>query len=66
MNEQDKALQGELGSSLWIVSSINGEKLAEYSLNSMPVWDGMAAAYNKLYLSMIDGKVIALEGNESK
>ena len=58
------ALYGQLSLSLWVASAADGKKLAEYSFDSTLVWDGMAAAYNRLYLFMSDGRVVALEGKE--
>ena len=42
--EQDAALQGEQGALLWAVSASDGNKLAELALDTLPVFDGMAAA----------------------
>ena len=48
----------------WSVTTIdeNGNKLTEYKLDSLPVFDGMAAASERLYISTIDGNVLCLEG----
>jgi len=40
------------------VSTTDGAKLAEYPLDSLPVFDGMAAANGGLYMATKDGKVI--------
>ncbi|MFC1497603.1 PQQ-binding-like beta-propeller repeat protein [Verrucomicrobiota bacterium] len=56
--EQADALQGNRGGILWAVSSDDGAKLAEYKLDAPPVWDGMAAAADKLYISLKDGSVV--------
>ena len=45
-----------------MVDKEDGKTLAEYKLDSKPVWDGMIAAHGKLYLSMADGSVICFEG----
>jgi outer membrane protein assembly factor BamB len=55
---QNDALEGKLGGSLLAVSAVDGKTLFEYHLESLPVWDGMAAARGKLYLSTIDGDVL--------
>jgi hypothetical protein len=60
--QQVAALEGKQGALLWAVSAANGEKLAEYSLDALPVWDGMAAAGVRLYLSTRSGKVLCLLG----
>ncbi len=42
---------------LMAVSTADGKILAEYPLDACPVFDGMAAAYGRLYLTMKNGKV---------
>lgn len=42
------------------VAAASGETLAEYPLESEPVFDGMAAAYGRLYLPLKSGSVICL------
>jgi outer membrane protein assembly factor BamB len=60
IQKQMEALNGGKGSLLWAVSSATGEKLAEYNLESLPVFDGMAAAEGKLYMAMKDGSVLCM------
>jgi hypothetical protein len=50
----------EHDSVLAVMSANDGEVLREYSLETEPVFDGMAAAYGKLYLSLKDGSVVCL------
>jgi hypothetical protein len=38
----------------------DGRQLSELQLPSPPVWDGLAAANGKLYLTLMDGKVLCL------
>jgi outer membrane protein assembly factor BamB len=64
VNEQTAALEGRKGALLWVVSASDGKKLAEYNLESPPVWDGMAAANGRLYLATNDGKVLCFGGKE--
>ena len=52
--------QGKLGGVLWVASSEDGRKLAEYKLHAAPAWDGMAAAGGRLVISTVDGKVSCL------
>ncbi|NIP22909.1 MAG: PQQ-binding-like beta-propeller repeat protein [Phycisphaerae bacterium] len=52
----------ENDSVLAVMSAADGEVLKEYSLETEPVFDGMAAAYGKLYLSLKDGSVVCLGG----
>jgi hypothetical protein len=59
---QDAAMAGEKGALLWAVSAEDGKKLAEYRLDSLPVFDGMAAADGHLYLATTDGSVLRFAG----
>lgn len=45
---------------LYVVSAEDGRELARYKLDSSPVFDGMAAAYARLYISTEDGSVLCL------
>jgi hypothetical protein len=56
--DQAAALDGKKGALLQVISTGDGSKLHEIRLNSNPVFDGMAAAGRKLYMSTTDGKVI--------
>ncbi|MDP6546589.1 MAG: PQQ-binding-like beta-propeller repeat protein [Phycisphaerae bacterium] len=58
--DQLAAIEGKAGAHLWAVSTVDGEKLSELKLDSVPVFDGMAAAGGKLYIATIDGKVVCL------
>ena len=57
LREQSDLLKGKDGGRLWAVSTQTGEKLSEYKLDSLPVWDGMIAADGKLYLTTMNGDV---------
>ena len=57
LEEQDALLEGQNGALLWAVSTADGNKISQYNLESLPVWDGMAAANGRLYLSLKNGKV---------
>jgi len=54
------AFEGRRGAQLWIISTTDGQKLAEYPLESLPAFDGMIAAQGQLYASMKDGSIICL------
>ncbi len=62
LREQTSALDGQKGALLHVVSASDGKKLAEYKLETVPVFDGMAAANGRLYLSMKNGRVQCFEG----
>jgi hypothetical protein len=51
------AYSGELGASLLALSAANGKKLAAYKLPSAPVWDSIAVAKGRLYISLADGTI---------
>jgi len=63
LTEQLKMLAGQKGGLLWIVSPENGEKLAQYTLDVPPIFDGMIAANGKIFISTMDGAVECLKGN---
>ncbi|MHC4249628.1 MAG: outer membrane protein assembly factor BamB family protein, partial [Planctomycetota bacterium] len=54
----------EAGGRLLILSTSDGKKLSEQKLPGPPVWDGVAAAYGRLYITLADGTVLCL-GNPS-
>jgi hypothetical protein len=47
---------------LYAASAADGTELARYKLDSSPVFDGMAAAYGRLYISTRDGSVLCVAG----
>jgi len=54
------AWEGRKGGVLAAFAAGDGKKLAEHKLPAPPVWDGMAAARGRLYLSLRDGTVVCL------
>ena len=54
------AFEGRLGGRLWVVSTSDGERLAEYELDSPPVLDGMIAAQDRLYNAARDGRLTCM------
>jgi outer membrane protein assembly factor BamB len=63
LEAQVAALKGQKGSQLLALAAADGKKLAAYQLESMPTFDGMAAAKDKLFLTTLSGKVICLGSN---
>ncbi|MHC4248463.1 MAG: outer membrane protein assembly factor BamB family protein [Planctomycetota bacterium] len=59
--DQVAALRGSKGALLHVVSAADGRKLSELELDGCPVFDGMAAAEGKLFISMMDGTVVCCE-----
>jgi outer membrane protein assembly factor BamB len=62
IDEQTASLEGRKGGLLCAVSTSDGAKLAEYRLESPPVFDGMIAANGRLYISLRNGKLLCYEG----
>jgi hypothetical protein len=58
--EQDAALDGAQGSQLVVVDADTGETKGQLALPSVPVWDGLAAAHERLYLTTADGRLVCL------
>jgi outer membrane protein assembly factor BamB len=61
LREQEAAFEGKRGAILWAVSAADGTKLSELKLDSPPVFDGMAAAGKRLFISLMDGSVVCFE-----
>ncbi|MHC4914524.1 MAG: outer membrane protein assembly factor BamB family protein [Planctomycetota bacterium] len=51
------AFDGKKGGEVWALSAADGKKLSSLKLPAGPVFDGMAAAGGRLYLSCRDGKL---------
>ena len=59
------AFEGRRGGGLCVVSTADGKVLRDYRLDSPPVFDGMAAANGRLYLTTVDGQVLCLGDGQS-
>ena len=60
--ERPPAGEGGKGGLLWAVSADDGARLTEHRLDSTPVFDGLAAAGGRLYLSTTAGTVQCFTG----
>ena len=58
------ALDGEKGALMWAMSASTGRRLALTKLDALPVWDGLAAANGRLFLSTKAGEVICFGKSE--
>lgn len=58
--EQQSAFEGKKGGLLWVVSAENGETERKIKTGFIPVMDGMAAAYGKLFISTREGQLVCL------
>jgi len=57
-DKAEAAFLGKQGAVLWGVSAADGKTLAEYKLESSPVFDGMIAARSRIYISLQDGSLV--------
>jgi outer membrane protein assembly factor BamB len=57
---KEKAAAGELGAKLMVISTADGSVVSETELDSPAVFDGMAAANGKLFISDMEGNVVCL------
>jgi hypothetical protein len=55
-----EALEARQGGRVLVVSAKDGKTLADYELESPPVFDGMAAVQGRLYLSTKSGEVVCM------
>ena len=55
------AWEGRKGGILAAFAAGDGKMLAEYKLPAPPVWDGMAAANGRLFISTSGGDIICME-----
>ena len=53
-------IEGRKGSALWLLSKKNGRTLSQYSLETLPVWNGMAAANRKVFISFRNGRLACM------
>jgi sugar lactone lactonase YvrE len=53
--------EGRRGGIVAAFAANDGRKLAEYKLPAPPVWGGMAAANNQLFISTMDGYVVCMD-----
>jgi hypothetical protein len=60
LHAQNEAWQGKRGGRLWVVASEDGRKVAEYGLDGVPVFDGMAVGGGRVLLSLTSGQVVCL------
>jgi hypothetical protein len=55
----------EKESVLDIISAADGRTFKQYPLEAEPVFDGMAAAYGRLYMATKNGKILCMAGTNS-
>jgi outer membrane protein assembly factor BamB len=60
LRRQAEALAGRHGGQLWVMAKADGKLLGRYALNTIPVFDGLAVAEGRLYLTTANGRVLCL------
>ncbi len=60
--KQDEAFRGRFGGELWALAKADGRVVARYALDTIPVFDSLAIANGRLFLSTVDGRVLCLSG----
>jgi hypothetical protein len=63
LKRQAEAYEGRASGQLWAMAKANGNVISRYALNTIPVFDGMAAASDSLYMATVDGHVTCFAGN---
>jgi len=63
-DRQDRLIRSRTGGKLAAISADGGHVMQQVDLASQPVWDGMAAAYGKLFMCCRDGSVVAFGTGE--
>jgi hypothetical protein len=54
----EAGFRGRQGAALCLVDATDGELLAQYELEAPPVFDGMIAARNRIFLSLENGSLV--------
>jgi outer membrane protein assembly factor BamB len=65
MNGEPQGQTGNVKNILLALSASDGTELAKYELDAAPIFDGMAVAYGRLYISMMDGSLVCMAKDSS-
>jgi hypothetical protein len=63
-NDPYAAFEGRLGARLVTVNATDGALVDSIELDTPPVFDGMIAARNRLFLTLNDGSILCLSGEQ--
>ena len=63
--EAEAAMRGKRGARFRVISAKDGARLAGFELESAPVFDGMIAAYNRLYMVTRDGGIMSFRPDKT-
>jgi len=58
------SLLGRKGGRLFVLAAEDGKRLSEYELEAPPVWEGMAVAAGRLYISTRNGEIVCMGDND--
>jgi outer membrane protein assembly factor BamB len=58
--KQAEAWKGKYGAMLHAVDRTNGETLADYKLDSLPIFDGMISAGGRLFVALSNGTIVCM------
>jgi outer membrane protein assembly factor BamB len=64
LRKQDEAMNGSIGGRFWVVSTKDGSRTTDFEIDALPVWDGMATAYGRIYVATTDGRVLCMGRGE--
>ncbi len=59
LKDQDDALRGKQGGIMQVVSTKDGETLSSLEVTGLPVWDGLSAAEDRVFMATTDGRVLS-------
>ncbi|MFO7904732.1 MAG: PQQ-binding-like beta-propeller repeat protein [Planctomycetota bacterium] len=59
----EDAMQGRKGSRFWVISASDGKNVSVSEMEKAPVFDGLIAAFGRLYMASQDGTLMCL-GNK--
>ncbi len=65
LEKQEAALKGELGAELLVLSATDGKTLQRLKLDEAPVFDGLAAARGRVFVSTTSGSVLCVGPKEA-
>ncbi len=60
LKRQVEAIEGRHGGQIWALDKASGEIVARYKLDTIPVFDGTAAAGDSIYMATVDGRILRL------
>lgn len=59
--ESLEALEGKRRAYIWMLSAEDGKQLSQIKLDGVPVFDGMAAANSKVFISLKNGRLVCFQ-----